>query len=664
MNPLRPLRVLSFALFCLPLVAAPALAGRNDWQPVDPAQLAARTPVVEPDADAEAIFWDVYVQDREDPNAVRTILDHYIRIKIYTERGKETQSQIDIAYFGRTRLGDIAGRTIKPDGSIVELKPDAIFDRTIVKAGNVKVNTKSFAMPGVEPGCIIEYRWKETRNDEIADHVRLQLQRDIPVQRVTYHVKPLNSPYFPYGMRTRTFHGDTTPFVKEEGGFYATSATKVPAFREEPRMPAEEAVRPWMLVYYTEDTKEEPQKYWQSLGKRFHEFYKNNSKVNDTIKKAAAEIVGDAATPDAKLERIYDFCRTQIKNVSDDASGLTDEQRDALKDNKNPWDTLTRKTGTDSDVVMLFGSLATAAGFETRLAVSGSHSKMTFDPSFADTEFLSLFSVAVKVDDGWRFCDPSEMYLPYGMLNWSGEGQTALITDPKAPVFVETPNSAPEKSIEKRTAKLTLADDGTLEGDVRIEYTGHLGAERKEYNDDDSQEQREQTLVDNVKAQWSTAEVSNIRVENVSAPTDPFTYVFHVRIPGYAQRTGKRIFVQPAFFQANKQALFTAADRRYNVAFHHPWSEADDITINLPAGYALDSADAPENFSVGKVGDYQVKILAAKDNSLIKYQRNWFFGGTGALYFTPANYSKVKLVFDTIHERDGHAITLKQTGAN
>ena len=41
------------------------------------------------------------------------------------------------------------------------------------------------------------------------------------------------------------------------------------------------------------------------------------------------------------------------------------------------------------------------------------------------------------------------------MLRWQEEGQQALITDPKQPVWVDTPMSTADKSLVKRNAKLT-----------------------------------------------------------------------------------------------------------------------------------------------------------------------------------------------------------------
>src|SRR6185436_2039358 len=159
------------------------------------------------------------------------------------------------------------------------------------------------------------------------------------------------------------------------------------------------------------------------------------------------------------------------------------------------------------------------------------------------------------VGDGWQFFSPAEMYTSFGMLGWPEQNQEALITDAKEPIWGKTGLASPDKSVEKRTGKFRLLDDGTLEGDVRIEYTGQLDFEQKEYNDDDSPTQREETLRNLVKAQMSTAEVSEIHIENVTDPLKPFTYAYHVRVPGYAQRTGKRLFLQPSYFEHGQAEL-------------------------------------------------------------------------------------------------------------
>ena len=655
-----PRLLLPLFMLCLVLVLPAAVFAGDEWRPIDPADLALKAPIVEKDADAEAIFWEVRLSDDAEGGTPRTVLHHYIRIKIFSERGRESQSKIDIPFLSNWRIQDVAGRTIKPDGSIVELKKEDVLERTIEKANGIKVKAKSFAMPGVESGSIIEYRWKEVRNDRLANYVRLYFQRDVPVQLVKYYIKPLSLPGFEYGMRAQTFNGQASPFTKEKDGFYSVSMSNVPAFHEEPRMPPEDAVRPWMLIYYSPDTKLEGEKYWQDFGKRTYEEYKSRMKVGDEVKTTAATTIAGAVTPEEKLERLFEFCRSKIKNVNDDASGLTSEDRAKLKENKTPADTLKRSMGTGTDIDMLFASLAIAAGFDARVVRMSDRSDTFFSKTFPDDYFIQAYDIAVKVGDEWRFYDPASTYVPLGMLRWQEEAQDALLADPKQPMWLKTPLSSPEKSKVKRTAKLTLSDDGTLEGDAQVEYYGHQAVYHKEWDDDDSPAQREETLRNSIKKQMSTADVSAIKIENVTDPIKPFIYNYHIRVPGYAQRTGKRLFLQPEFFQHGIEPLFSGSERKYPIYFSYPWSEEDEVTIALPQGFSLDNADAPSPLGAGPVSDYKPTIAVTKDGHTMVYKRRFFFGGEGTIIFPVTSYSLLKKYFDVMHQSDNHTITLKQ----
>lgn len=660
---LTPSLLLPLSLICLVLCFPVVAFAGDDWRPVDPADLALKAAVVEKDADAEAIFWEVRLSDDMEGGTPRTVLRHYVRIKIFTERGRESQSKIDIPFLSNWKIQDIAARTIKPDGTIVELKKEDVLERTIEKLSGIKIKAKSFAMPGMEPGAIIEYRWKEMRNDRLANYIRLYFQRDVPVQLVKYYIKPLSFPGFEYGMRAQTFNGDTTPFVKEKEGFYSVSMTKVPAFREEPRMPPEDAVRPWMLIYYSKETNLKGEKFWTQYGKEAYDEFKPMMKVGDEVKTASAATIAGASTPEEKLQKIFEFCRAKIKNTNDDASGLTADDRAKLKENKSPADTLKRGRGTGTDIDMLFAAMAIAAGFEARVVRLSDRSDTFFDKSFPDDYFIQSYDIAVKVGEEWRFYDPASTYVPMGMLRWQEESQQALLLDPKEPIWVMTPLSAPDKSKVKRKATLTLSDDGTIEGDVHIEYYGHQAVYRKEWDDDDSPAQREETLKDLIKKQMSTADVSAIKIDNVTDPQKPFVYDYHIIVPGYAQRTGKRLFLQPEFFQRGIEPLFSGSERKYDVYFEYPWSEEDEVTIALPAGYSLDNADSPATFTAAPISEYNVTLGVTKDGSHLVYKRKFYFGGGNNILFPVSGYSKLKTYFDGVHHADNHTVTLKQSAA-
>lgn len=428
-------------------------------------------------------------------------------------------------------------------------------------------------------------------------------------------------------------------------------------------MPPEYEVRPYALVFYRSADDETGDTFWTTFGKRVFDEYKSSLKVKDEISQAATEAVGDASSVDQKLNRLLAYVHTKIKNSDSDTSGLSSEDRAKLKENKSPADTLKRGMGTNRDISLLFGAMAAAQGLDVRVVRIGDRSESFFSPRITIPFFLSSFEIAVKVGEQWRVIDPSSPYVPLDMLGWQEEGEQALISDSKASSFVKTPISTPEKTLEKRTAKLKLSEDGSVEGDVQIEYSGHLGMEMKNLNDDDSPAQREQNLRDAMKERMSTAELSEIHIENVTDSSKPFVYAYHIRVPGFAQRTGKRIFLQPAFFQRGIAPMFSASDRKYDIYFHYAWTEHDEVIFDLPAGYALDNAEAPAPFGANTVSQYKVNIAVTKDGKKMLYTRNFFFGGDGQLLFPSNFYQGLKQLFDMLHTQDGHTITLKAVAA-
>ena len=658
--PLLGLIVCFFAAFPASLRAA-----GDEWKPIDPTHLSLKSATVEKDADAEALFWEVRIDDNPEGDV---IFNHYIRVKVFTERGRESQSKIDLL-FGKLwgseiKIKDIEARTIKADGSIVALKKEDVFERTIVKGSGVKYKARSFAMPAVEPGCIIEYRWKEVRVNADAHNMRLQFQREIPVQRVQYLIKPMD--YVGYGFNSITLHGTPTPWVKEKGGFYSTTMTNMPAVHDEARMPPEDEVKTWMLVYYHKQMvdKVDPQKYWSDLGKSFYDRTKALIKANDEVKQTAASLVADAKTDDEKLERLFQFCREKIRNSSNDATNLTEQEREKLKENKKPSDTLKRGIGSGGDIDLLFAALATAVGFDARIVLMADRSDMFFDKSIPNAYFIDPRSIAVNVGGNWKFFNPGYNYVPFGMLPWQSEGLQALISDPKQPVWVNTPMSPYQNSVVKRLAKLKLSEDGTLEGDIKIEFTGHFAISRKEELDDESETEREENIKNEIKAQMSAAEISDIKIENVSDHVKPLTFSYKVRFPGYAQRTGKRLFLQPAFFQHGMGPMFATNGRKYPIYFHYAWSENDQVDIELPKGYALDNADAPAPFGAAGISQYKPSLAASADGTLLVYKRSFFFGDGGSVLYPVEGYPQLKNYFDTLHKQDNHSIALKQTATN
>ncbi|HVE59902.1 MAG TPA: DUF3857 and transglutaminase domain-containing protein [Pyrinomonadaceae bacterium] len=657
---------LSFSLLvCLQTV----FAGDEPWREITPAELQSKTPKVEADADAEAIFWEIRI---DDSSSEELSMKHYVRVKIFTERGREKYSKFDIPFIkGEKKIKDIAARVIKADGTIIELTPKDIFEREIINANKVKVRAKSFAVPNIEPGVIIEYRYKEVIEDAGANGMTLEFQKDIPIQTLSYYYKPYNK----REPSAQSYNFSDTRFLKNEKGFYLAERTNIPAFKEEPRMPPANNVRPWMQLqgvslnitsisaFSIGFSIKDPSNmglYWGSVAGEKVSLVKYMNKPDKEIKKVATEITTGATTDEEKLRKLYDFCQTQIRNVSFDPTATDEDKQKAFKQ-KELTDALKSKSTDAGYLNILFGSMANSLGFDTRIAYSGNRSKMFFEPPMTNEGFIHRAAIAVRVGEDWKFFDPGTPFLPYGMLVWYEEDVWALVVGEKQHGWVKTPMTGTDKSVAKRTGKFKLAEDGTLEGDVRIEYTGQSALTARLDIYEDSPAKREENFKEEIKQRISTAEVSNITIENITDISKPLVYQYKIRVPNYAQKTGKRIFFQPGFFEYGETPLFAGATRKYDIYFQYPWSENDEIEIALPAGFALDSAERPAEIAdSSKIGRLKIDIGVDKDQTLMKYNRQFHFGGGGNILFAANVYQPLKNLFDEFQKNDSHTITLKQ----
>ncbi len=655
-------------LILLAVCAMGAAAQDKNWREITPAELQLKAAQVEPDADAEAIFWEVRVDDSAtDELAMR----HYVRVKIFTERGREKYSKFDIPFARGIKIKDIAARVIKADGSTVEIAKQDVFEREIVKANKLKIKAKSFAVPSIEPGVIVEYRYREVIEDAGAKGMSLTFQRDIPVQTLSYYYKPYNKREPDY----QAYNFTDTKFIKDEKGFYLARRNNVPSLKEEPRMPPSDTVRPWMLlqgvslnmvnasafsVSYTIKDPSNPGRYWGAVSAENAGLVRFMLKPDKEIKRVAAEVAASAATPEEKLRKIYEFCQTQISNVSFDAS-LTDEQRAKLPKNKSVADTLKNKSANSQFIDMLFGAMANSLGFETKVAFTANRNKMFFDPSMTNDSFVNPAAIAVKIGEDWKFYNPGVKFLPAEMLVWYEEDVWALLVGESNFVWAKTPMSGTEKSVTKRTGRFKLAEDGTLEGVVKIEFAGQSGLDYKMSGFDSSAGQREENLRNELKTRLSAAEVSEVSISEIADAAKPFVYQYKVRVPNYAQKTGKRLFLQPGFFEYGENPVFSTAARKYDIYFQYPWSEIDDIQIELPKNYALDNADAPALLEdPQKIGSLRINIGITKAGDVLTYQRKFHFGGGNQILFPVAAYQPLRNLFDGFHKADTHTITLKQ----
>ncbi len=642
-------RVATPALVLLGLVAAPTGAQAATWQPVPLADLAATESAWSPGAAAEVLLSSHELSQ----TANGTHVEQYFRVKIYTQTGVELVSKRSVEADEKEIISAVAGRVVKPDGRIVELSKEHIFETVEKKVGAEKRTRTSFAFPDLGVGDVVEYRWKSSYYGGVSS-IRFPIQDSLPVRDYGFKLGSMRDRGSIYYMHCPSAK------LTEFGLTAELTAQNLPAFEEEENMPPAPEFKAWLTVVRAYGSMTDAD-IWVRFSSYYATEFEAAVRPGGAVKKKVGELLGGAASDEEKLQRLYDFCQRSITNYDwVNSPEIRAEKEKSRKETvPSPSRTLERGAGWSDDINYLFAAMARAAGYKVREGRSASRTEIVGVRGANGHIFLDRKCVAVEVGGVWRYFKPAAYFVPFGMNQWWDESVAVLRCDDKV-LFDTTPAAPATASQTKRTGRFALDAEGTLEGDVEESYTGHAAINAKVVSWEDSDEDVAKKFREQLAKRLPTAEVTAIEWTNLRTREMPLTVKYHVRVPGYAAQAGSRLALALSFFETGQPVAFAAAERKYPIMFPYSYGEYDDIRIVLPEGYVLDKGSAPKPVADGaNTISATYKLGYLPKTRTFTYERDFTLGGNGVTSFRVESYPVLKALFEKVHASDTHSLLIK-----
>lgn len=638
------------------VAACIGLSGRSasaaSWKPVSQRELAlTAADIGDPDADAAILFREGGVNDTF---ADGTSLRMYIRIKIFNERGRRW-ADVQLPY--RVELGritDVHARTIRPDGTPFEVDSRDVFDKLLMKTSHGIWRAKVFSMPAVEPGSIIEYRYRQIYPDGFR-YFALDLQSDLFTLDLFYRIEPpLVSKL---DMRWITFNArDSKEFTPQwDGSSYYIKASNIPAFRREPMMPPERAVKIWGWLYYTNGSEVKPEKYWRDYSTRAFWRTESETKPTHIIKRIVDTITLPNEPTAAKIARIYDYVQAEIKNVGyRDPTKVETVPDLALKRNNSAEETLIRRYGTPVEINRLFVAMLRACGLDARVAELTTRDELTFHRGFVNSFQLNSEVTAVLARGSIDFYDPGTLYCPIGMLAWEKEAVPVIVHGNYKDIFAETPLTDASRSGQHRVIRIGWSRNGSPDVSAEVRLVGQRAVEARNELASLSPEERVKRFADLQRDSVPGTEIDESAALEVDQKPGPLILTYKYDCPRAFMRTEKRVLIRPALIGRGDEP-FLAGPRRVNaVYFPYPWSEIDRVEIAVPTGSVVEQLPDPIELDIG-VARYRASFSLS--NGKLIYERVLRVGG---IYIAADQYDAAKAFFDRVHNADHTVISLRQ----
>lgn len=541
-----------------------------------------------PGASAVVLNWKQFVNDRDSYHS------EYFRIKILSEQGKK-YGDVEIPHVALlSDVNHIKARTVRPDGTIAPFD-GRTFDKVVVKVGGVRLIAKTFTLPDVQVGSIIEYRYDIASRGNTLYNSEFTVQREIPV----VHLEISLQPYTLGGFQTFfSFRGLQGKKPEMHGDKYELTLENIPPFEEEPLAPPPSTIKPRLQFWYRSGTTD-PAAFWTKLAHEWADVIEPFIGNNAEVRTAAMTVVAGAATPEEKLRKLYARAQ-QIRNLSYEPD-KTDSETRALRDNRSAVDVLRNGYGYRGEINRFFVALARACGFDAYAIRVGERDEDFLAKNVPLANQLDGEASVVTVDSKPYYLDPGTPYAPFGILSWqkSNTGGLLIARKQDQAVWVNMPRQAAADAATTRTAFLKL-EDGVVRGTVVITYRGQE-ALRKRFalrNDDDAAARK--SIEETIKTWFAEGAVVKVtEIKDLRASDVPFVVSATVELPSAASLVGSRAMVPLSIFASTQKSPFPSEQRKTAIYFRYAYGTDDEVTLKLPAGYDVESLPVAANIDAG-----------------------------------------------------------------
>ena len=653
------------------LFAAPALRAQQ-WIAPTPEELSMTSIPEVPGAPA------VYLFKEETADDALHAQSFYVRLKVLTEGGKEF-ANVELPYYAGaagTKIDDIAGRTIQPDGSIVPFtgKPyEKIVEKGVSNGQNYKVKVKVFSLPAVAVGSIIEYRYSLRTDDHYFNHPDWMVQTDLYTRKAHYMWRPTDllltsadgkqtsstvawTPILPPGVQVK----QSNVQIKRgyDGGNIQLDldVQDIPPIPKEAFMPPMQSLSYKVLFYYTsyKTTKE----YWNAQGKDW-------SKARDKFIGPGSGVTAEAKTltagvdsPEQKLRKIYSEVMSLENTDFTREHEVSEDKAAGLKDIKNTDDVLARKRGNGDQLTELFVAMARASGMKAYVMGVADRNRHFFIPGYLSLNQLDDLVAIVNVGGKEMYFDPGQRYCGFGLLTWQHSLVGGLAQTDGVPQLISTPGPTYQDAHIKRIADLSLDEQGVATGSVTLEYTGDSALVWRH-----DALRGDETSVRAALRRHLEGELPGgleIRVETIDnlAQSDlPLKVTYFVK-GAIGSPTGKRLLVPANLFETNSKPRFPEPKRDLPIDMHYPSYTQDAVRLTLPDSLAIESAPVGSQATIAGTAAFSTRSTAAPH--AITLYRNFTMGRS---LFESSAYDQLRGFYGKVEAGDQETLVLTRASA-
>lgn len=563
-------------------------AAGADWPEVTASEKALTKVDEDPDAGAVLLQQsrDGRIQRKADDYV--NVMRYHWRLKVLNDRGKQF-GEVHVRAGKYSRVDALEARTIRPDGSIVPVPPDQIFEKVAFQVGSVRQTEHVFNFPAVEPGAILEYRYVRHDNGLLfidpylfggdAFTLRSHVSQGFLAGTAYAILCSLCPPEPPNWGEWRDGN--------QKGQVFTRDMTNVPAARGEALMPPPRETTPrldmslnvWQGQY--SDALGRVDRFfvdWESVARWVGTSYGKvvKSGLSEVAPVAEGWTAGAADAP-AKVKAIVKHVQDDFRFIPfNDVVGGTRSLSTVLKD---------KSADNEEKAVLLIAALK-SIGVEADPVLVAGKDLGTLNPKFFSLTQFSHVIVALPSASGAReYIDPTISYAPYAFVPWRDSGAGALVIHGLKDEIVDLPVRAEVSTTRYRMA-VKPQRDGKAQVDLQAEFAGEDALDLRRNLVPASESERETAMKEWLGTRRPGSVIASYAFEALDDPAKPLTLKVSFQTPGLVTVADDVLVVRGCVLSCAETNPLSRAGRQHPFYIDRGWNLNESVAIEAPAGMA------------------------------------------------------------------------------
>lgn len=621
------------------------MASAEDFPPISEAERALDEIPGQPGTPAVVLYEKGELKMMDYGREASSYLRVNVRTKILTEEGK-TFGEVEIPHSGFYRLKDVEGRTVLPDGRVVPLPEDAIFEER--RSRSLKRFTTKLAFPAVEVGAILDYRYLVRWNDLFFLEPWYFNHRVPTLLSEIVYIKPNNLGLVPWAIQSQKHPIQTEVTKTPKGAQIRAWSENLPAIPEEPYdFPFADLANRFMLIpkeIQLSGSSLPLMDSWRSTCAFYADDYKNAQRSDRKASRHAQGLAAGGSLVE-KVAAIHAFVRDEIATLLVAGVGLMeDEKVDSVFESRR---------GSPAGQALLLQSMLAAIKVDSDLVWVAERTNGRIDLEVANPWWFDAVIVRTEIDGKPVYLDPLDPSVGMGHLSPYYDGMPAVVFDRKKPETIELPAPPHEKNLRRARVDLEIDGDGRVIGGGTLEVAGHQAWFFLRWKDDP--EATTEAWKEYLEEKYPGYEVSEVEVDE-----DLGQQRIEVRW-SLAQREeevlGDEVTLVPSRPLGPKGQPFTLPpeNRKTPVQMHYGVRDESIWTLSYPPGWEIEALPSAETFG-GAVGTIELRVETDEAENRITVHRR--FERPGREYVGLDKYRLLRDFYTQAAKQDAQSVVL------